>query len=278
MIVRKLILLLPCVCLCCALYSQELGYDWSGHRIDGSRTGVCAPGDSPDSVSLGTVKCGRYYAPNGRVFKGGSVCRAARSVLKAQDGMADVREIVGYSTHAMVLRQPESELSNFAVDALMWGVEKAFGTRPDVGVLNYGGIRVSMPEGNILKDDLLSMFPFKNRIALVTLKGRDLRSLLEDMAADVLQPLGGVRIVVKHGKLVSALVDGREIEDEREYGVATISFLLDGGDNIHVARNAVSVRLSDEDIFDVVLDYVRNETACGRPIESKVDGRVVYER
>ena len=82
---------------------------------------------------------------------------------------------------------------------------------------------------------------------------------------------------MRDGRLVSAEIDGRPVEEDRYYGVATISFLLDGGDGIAVAQNSRNLRIFDEYILDVMLPYVRSLTAAGKPIEYSTDGRIVFE-
>ena len=189
--------------------------------------------------------------------------------------MAPVKKVIGYSPEAMILAEPESALSNLFIDRIMAAVEEVSGRHVDVGIGNFGGIRVDMPQGDILLDDLLSMFPFKNSIVYVALRGVDLRAILEQMASTRVQVLGGVRLVVSDGKIVSATVGGEPIDDAKIYGVATISFLLDGGDNLHVGRNAVEIMEYDDiDIIDIMLDYVNAETAAGRDIVYHTDGRV----
>ena len=80
------------------------------------------------------------------------------------------------------------------------------------------------------------------------------------------------------GKLVSAEISGEPIDDEKIYGLATITFLLEGGDSLTLAENAVSITaFEQEDIIDAVLEYVYAETAAGRPIEYQTDGRVVIK-
>lgn len=125
---------------------------------------------------------------------------------------------------------------------------------------------------------MLSMFPFKNQLAYVELTGKQVRTMLETMAAGRFQVLGGVRVVAEDGKLVSAEVAGEPIDDDKVYGVATISFLLTGGDGLALGENALNVKVfEDEDIIDAVLAFVNAETAAGRPIEYKVDGRVTVK-
>ena len=153
--------------------------------------------------------------------------------------------------------------------------EQLAGKKVDLGIVNFGGIRIDMPKGDIILDDMLSMFPFKNQLVYVEQKGSQIRKILEGMAARRFQVLGGVRVVAEDGKLVKAEIGGEPIDDDKIYGLATISFLLGGGDGLSLDHDAVSVTIfKDIDIIDAVLEYVNAETAAGRPIEYSTDGRV----
>ena len=122
---------------------------------------------------------------------------------------------------------------------------------------------------------MLSMFPFSNQLVYLEIKGSDLRNIFERMAAGRFEALGGVRIVVQNDKVVSVEVGGEPLDDDKVYGMATISFLLNGGDGLALQENALSVKVfEDIDIIDAVLEHVREETAAGRPIEYSKDGRV----
>ena len=148
----------------------------------------------------------------------------------------------------------------------------------DLGIVNFGGIRIDMPKGDIILVDMLSMFPFKNQLVYVEQKGSQIRKILEGMAARSFQVLGGVRVVAEDGKLVKAEIGGEPIDDDKIYGLATISFLLGGGDGLSLDYDAVSVTVyKDINIIDAVLEYVKEETAAGRPIEYSTDGRVVVK-
>lgn len=254
-------------------------YEWKAVQMDGSRTGCVSPSKDNVKEALGSIKGRKYEAPNGRTYRAkSSVGKAARVVIDAQPAMAKVKDVIGYSTSAMTVKYPESALSDWFVDLLMARTEKLAGKKVDVGVANFGGIRIDMPEGDIILDDMLSMFPFKNQLVYVEHTGKQIREFLEEMAAGRFQVIGGVRVVAEGGKLLSAEIDGKPIDDEKIYGLATISFLLGGGDGLTLDRNAVSVTVfEDEDIIDAVLEYVNNETAAGRPIEYKADGRVVIK-
>ena len=257
-----------------AAVSCGRGFSWERKVMNGSRTGVEACTADNVSEKLGTWSDGVYTAPNGKVFKDGCTPEVAKVLLEAQPVMADLKTVVGHSTRPMVREYPQCELSNWFIDELMRAAELKSGKKVHFGLTNFGGIRVDMPEGDVLKDDIVSMFPFKNNLCYLELKGSDIRYILEQLAATTWQVIGGGKFVVKDGKLESAEIDGAPLDDDRVYGVATISFLLSGGDGISMARNAQKLEIFDEYILDVMLPYVESLTAQGLPIEYHTDDRI----
>lgn len=251
-------------------------YEWRHVQMDGSRTGCISPSKDNVEEALGKFKGGKYIAPDGTVHRRNSAtARTARIVLDAQPKMARVKDVIAYSTEEMVVSYPESSLSNWFVDILMAKVEKLAGRKVDIGVVNFGGIRIDMPKGDVILDDMLSMFPFKNQLAYVEQSGKQIRKILESMAARRFQVLGGVRVVAEDGKIISVEIGGEPLQDDKIYGLATISFLLGGGDGLALEHEAHSVTIfEDVDVIDAILEHVYAETAAGRPIEYKTDGRV----
>lgn len=259
------------------LYAQD--YTWKHVPMDGSRTGCIAPMKDNVDEALGVFKGGKYIAPSGKVYRRNSaVARTARVVIDAQPAMARVKDPIAHSVRAMEVAYPESALTDWFVDILMAKVEALAGKKVDIGVANFGGVRIDMPEGQVILDDMLSMFPFKNQLVYVEQTGRQIRKILEGMAAGRFQILGGVRVVAEGGRLLSAEIDGSPIEDDKVYGLATISFLLGGGDGLALEKDALSVTVfKDVDIIDAILEHVYAETAAGRSIEYEMDGRVVIK-
>ena len=229
------------LCLC----AQERTITWTTDPVDGHRTGVVASNASNVEEAMGTVKGCTYYAPNGRKFRKGTVKNVARIMLDAQPAMAKVKTVIGHSTREMVRTYPECEIYDWYIDELIRATADSTGKRVDIGIANRGGVRIDMPAGEVLYDDIMSMFPFRNNLCYVALRGRDVRALLDQMAASTFQIVGGDRL----------------------YGVATLNFLLDGGDGYKVARNAEEVIMCNGYLYDTMLAYVQGLTAAGKPIE-----------
>lgn len=264
------------VFLLCALsvFAWNDDIKWKRDLMDGSRTGCTVPVGVDDSKTyLGEVKGKFYYAPNGKVFKG-NIADVAGLVINAQPAMAPVKMPLGRSEKEMIKAYPECALSNFFIDTIIKETERVSGRKVDIGIGNFGGIRVDMPKGTLIVDDIMSMFPFRNDIVYLTAKGSDVRAVLEDMAAHGFQVLGGVKVVADKGKLVSVEVGGEPLCDDRIYGVATISFLLDGGDNLSLRKIAIDLESCPVTIYEVISGYIKREADAGKAINAESDHRV----
>ena len=273
---KKLVLLFA---LIPAVIGCKSGMTWEKVAIDGHRTGVTAPTADNVNEAIGVVDTltGAYTAPNGKVFTDGCTPEVAALLINAQPAMAEVKEVIAFSNKAMEAHAPESELSNFVVDFLRAETARLVKKPVDFAITNFGGIRVDMPEGDVTLDDIRSMFPFNNKLCYVELKGEDLYNLINQLAERRIQCVSGVKMVVCNHKLESVEVGDKPIDPKKYYGVATVDFLLDGGDSLFVAKNARKLVMTDAIIGKSIEAYIRNLTAEGKAIDYSTDGRVVVK-
>ena len=272
-IMKRILIIVAALSLAFGLSAQE--YSWKAVPMDGSRAGCRYATPEDQDESIGKIEKGAYIAPSGKKFKKNSdVAKVAEILLAAQPTMAAKKEVIGYSDHEITEGRPESELSNMIIDLIMAEVQEVTGKPVHMGVLNFGGIRADLPAGNILMDDVESMLPFINYLVYVEHKGSQIRSILESMAPRRFQVLGGVKVVVENNAIASIEIGGEPLDDEKIYGVATISFLLNGGDGLHLADNALVVEKLDAIVNQPVLKHIRKETAAGRKIGYRKDGRI----
>ena len=259
----------------CPATASAFSFKWKAVPTDGSRTGVTAPNAANVTEALGTFKGKTYIAPNGVKYKKKSAtAKAARLMMDAQPEMAYVKEVVGYCPKGLSRRGPESLLGNWSIDCMMACAEKEFGKHMDIGVTNHGGIRIDMPQGDVLVDDLLSMFPFNNYLCCLELRGSDVLKLFDAMA-DHMQAVGGVKVTIKDHKVQELLVGGEPVDPDKVYNLVTIDFLLNGGDGIFAGADALSIEASTVKVYDAIIANVRELTAAGKYIEAEPDGRVV---
>ena len=255
--------------------ADTLVLQWKHEKVDGHRTGVTAPSADNVKTAIGTVEKGVYTAPNGRRFKKGATPAVAQLMLDAQPAMASVKEVIGYSEKEMLRYRPQCELSNWFTDFLRRKTAELTERKVDVAIYNFGGIRTDMPQGPITVDDIMSMFPFRNTLCYVALKGADLRAIFEYLAQTQMQAVSGVQLVIRDQKLESVKVGGEPLDDKKTYGVATINFLLTGGDGLFIAKNALELIDSGVYVKDAIIPYIQRLTRESTAIEGKLDDRVV---
>ena len=259
--------------------SQGPRMEWKRIPMDGSRTGVVPVSAENVDTALGTFE-DDYIAPNGKHFPEGATPEVAALLMEVQPRMARLKEVVGHNARFMVnLRtEPDLPVGNLVADALRVKAADYFGQPVEFSIINYGGIRIPMPEGTITLDDIESMFPFKNYMCLAKVRGNQLRRLLDQLAkTKAFQAVSGCRVKVKAHELVEAEVDGAPIDPKRLYNVATIDFLLSGGDGIAIGALAEDVVLTPVLVKDVMLEFIRGKEEAGEIIDYQKDGRVVME-
>lgn len=250
-------------------------YVWHDIAADSHRTGVKPVTSSNVDEALGYIEDGKYHAPSGRVFDNGtSTEELAEILLNAQPELAYLKKVIAYAPRTMGKDRPQSELSNFTVDCMMEKVEALTGLKVDVGIANFGGIRCAIPKGEVILDDIVAMFPFKNNLVYVQTSGRRLQEIFKDMVSRRVEVVGGVELVIKGTELVSLKIGGEKVEPDKLYGVASVDFLLKGGDKIYLAEGAVDVVDTGVLIRDAILDKINTLTAQGIPLEYHLDNRV----
>jgi 2',3'-cyclic-nucleotide 2'-phosphodiesterase (5'-nucleotidase family) len=175
----------------------------------------------------------------------------------------------------------EGLLSNLVADLLRETGTKVCGTVCDMGLINKGGLRTTLPKGNITLSNIYEIMPFDNSLTILTLNGKQLNTLLEECAAWKGQGISGVRMVItKDGKLVSATIGGNPIEENKVYRLATINYLAEGNDGFTVLAEKSIEQQNHEDMIlrDIMLNYVKEQTAQGKQITSKLDGRCSFQK
>jgi len=277
MVKAKLILLSLLALAACSQKGPQM--TWKRVAMDGSRTGVVPVTAENVDTALGTFE-DDYIAPNGKHFTDGATPEVAMLLMEAQPRMARLKEVVGHSARMLenLRTEPDLPLGNIVADALREKGSEYYKVPMDFAVTNYGGIRIPLPEGPVLMDDIEAMFPFKNYMCYAKVRGKNLQRLLEQLAkTKAFQAVSGCRVKVKAHELVEAEVGGKPIDPDKVYNVATIDFLLSGGDQIAIGALAEDVVLSPVLVRDVMLEYVRKAEAAGIVLDGKKDGRVIME-
>ncbi|MBN2764943.1 MAG: 5'-nucleotidase C-terminal domain-containing protein [Paludibacteraceae bacterium] len=187
---------------------------------------------------------------------------------------AQMNEVIGYSAVTMRAHKPESLLSNFSADVYLKAASDYIKTPVDIAIVNLGGLRTQVPEGDITVRKVFELMPFENELVVLWLRGDKLLDLLNGFAAVGGQGVAGLRMTIQAGKATDITIGGKALDPQKLYSIATNDYLAGGNDNMpqlamHEKRQNTSLK-----VRNVLLDYIKGETAAGRKIESRLDGRI----
>lgn len=119
-----------------------------------------------------------------------------------------------------------------------------------VVIYNGGGFREGLPAGNLTMVNLMDVFPFNGTVYLIDLKGSDLKKIIAHgldnkkygfVRFSGLKVTGQVNAPEAERVQSVTLLDGTPVMDERYYKVLTNDFLLSGGDDYVMFKNARNI-------------------------------------
>ena len=182
---------------------------------------------------------------------------------------------VGESAVYMSAQRPESLLSNWVADVLV-ETGRRMGYQPDLGICNIGGLRAAMPQGVVRRGDILSISPFENFFTILRLKGSDVLSLFQDIAAVHGEGISSAArlVITSDGKLQSATLAGQPIDSERLYTIATLDYLADGNDKLYSLKRSVERITTQEPVRETLMNHLRLLDEQGKKAEAKMEGRI----
>lgn len=149
----------------------------------------------------------------------------------------------------------------------------------DLGVMNVGGIRQNMPKGDVTEGEILATFPFSNRMVVTAVKGADIIDALKVAAKKGGEGISGnVRVVVDNdNNLKRVVIDGREMDAEKIYNVATIDYVAAGNDDLAGFGRGKLLWRDNVEMAVPMLRYVNHLTRLGLPIAPDMNGRFQKE-
>ena len=195
------------------------------------------------------------------------------------------------------VRTGETNLGDFAADAILWQARKTLGEENvDAALTNGGGIRETIGKGDISKLDLLAVFPFGNTVATIDVTGAQLLEALEAATCTTPDAIGAfpqvsgieftinVAVPYENGeqypnstyyapanpgsRVTITSVNGQPFDAEATYTIATNDFTAKGGDTYGVFAAAGGWKDVGVALEDALINYTTEE----------LDGKITAEQ
>ncbi len=173
---------------------------------------------------------------------------------------------VNFADKDEATRREDTLLGHLITDAVAW---KFKGMGVQAVLMNGGGIRAPLAPGKITYRDVLKILPFGNTVVVLKIKGSEFLKAIEWGAISHPEDTGarlnpwGLTYKVTPKGVKDILINGKPIEPNKVYTVATNDYMASGGDHYSMLKNTDQYNTGYV-LADVVKEYIQHIS----PIES----------
>ena len=178
---------------------------------------------------------------------------------------SDLNTVLAYSPETLDKsgNKWQSPLGNLLVDVTLKAADNFFQLREkksvNISLLNSGGIRSILPKGNVTARTAFEIMPFENSLVVIGLKGEQIQELVDYfIATKKAHPIAGITFTIqKNNTPKNILVQGKPLDSNTIYYVATNDYLANGGDNMLFFKKAIQKFDFDYKIRNILIDYFK---------------------
>lgn len=152
-------------------------------------------------------------------------------------------------------------LLNFIADFIAKRGREISDKPVDLAITNKGSLRRSLPAGNVTEGEIITLQPFANHVQVIDVKGSDLKEAFDVMAQRGGDGVSdGVEAVFDPAtkKCLSITINGKPLDPDKTYTVATINYLANGGDYMAPLTRHTLRASSPNLVYEDLLDYVKS--------------------
>lgn len=193
----------------------------------------------------------------------------------------EMSAVLAYNPQALVkeTNQLNASIGNLMADVSYEMVNpiyfKRTGKNIDLVLLNWGGIRADLPQGDVTVGTVYNLMPFENKMVVLEVKGEKLNEMVQYLVkAKKPNPLSHqVKLhITKKGDIELFTINNKVINPEATYTIATSDYLMNGGDGMLFFQNPINVHETDYLIRNVLMDYFKKIDT----VQAKKDDRFIF--
>jgi 2',3'-cyclic-nucleotide 2'-phosphodiesterase (5'-nucleotidase family) len=168
----------------------------------------------------------------------------------------------------------ETNLGNFVADLQQQQAASLTGKPVDMGVITRGGLRASIPRGDIKVGDIFEVMPFENELLVLTLPGATVEQMFRYAAERKTLSVSNATYTIQNNQPEHILIGGRPLDPQRTYTIAISDYLANGGDDMTFLKQALRTEKAGILLRDAIIKQIRQFTAQNKPVEAAIEGRV----
>jgi len=187
-----------------------------------------------------------------------------------QNGIeSQMNEVLCVSEMEMNKGKPESLLGNFVTDLCLNYADA------HVCVMNTGGLRSSLPKGNITRGDIYTLMPFENELVVLELDIESFKGLVDYITKRGGEPFSGMTLKASSKgydiEEVSRMEDYFDFNKGDKIRILTSDYLANGGDKMWFFKDKEQIKVGIK-LRDAIIDHCSKSDT----ISSKLDNRLIF--
>lgn len=176
-----------------------------------------------------------------------------------------MNEVLCYSPYFLEKAKPESRLSNWMADVCFNTLKQNY--ELDFCLLNHGGIRATLPQGDITTKNIFQLMPFENELVIVEIPDTSFSKTLDYLEQSQGHPISGIQLNFKEEE------NQHNLQVNNTVRIATSDYLAHGGDQMYFFGDSIRMVKTNLKIRDVLLEECKSIDT----LHTILDKRFKYE-
>ncbi len=176
-------------------------------------------------------------------------------------------EVIGKLELDLTKKGNSNSLGRFASEIILEKAREYSKLPVDFAVLNNGGLRKPLYKGNIKIKDIYELMPFDNYIVIVSVKGSNVKKMCEEIIRHHGLPMAGIKILAGETTNKYCRINGKDIDEKKNYLVATINYLYNVGEGVPSLKSGKLVKNMTNHLFrDAIMEYIKEKKVINKII------------
>ena len=191
----------------------------------------------------------------------------------------DLDSVLSYASEYMdkTIGKWQTTIGNFLADITLEKANSLFnkstGKNVDICLLNHGGIRAPIPQGDVTARTAYQIMPFENSLIVAELKAEQIVNMVEYfIQSQKAHPIAGIQIELSNDKksYANIFIQGDLLDSEKTYFVATSDYLMTGGDNMIFFEKAVRSYDMNYKLRNLIIDYFKENDTLPIVLDNRI--------
>jgi len=159
--------------------------------------------------------------------------------------------------------QFQSNIGDFLANMVLEKANAVFLKREkkniDVCILNHGGIRAIMPQGNVSARTAYEIMPFENTAVVIALKGEQIMEFINYFITEKKpHPIAGLTFAISAAKKAKNVkIKNEPLVLDKTYYVVTNDYLAGGGDKMDFFKKGTQTFDLDYKLRNILIDHMK---------------------